>query len=106
MAMDPKDNLALKHILVRLRTFLPTIRERYSINTLGVFGSYARAEQTPESDLDLVVTFRAPQSLLDLVEFENLLCDYLGIKVDLVTEAGLKPRVREQMLKDVIYVLE
>jgi predicted nucleotidyltransferase len=106
MHMGPVEHQDAEHLIDKLRTFLPTIRERYSINTIGVFGSFARGEQTPESDLDLVVTFHTPQSLLDLVELENLLCDYLGIKVDLVTEAGLKPRVREQMLKEVIYVLE
>jgi predicted nucleotidyltransferase len=99
------DKTALDQFVAELKVFLPDIQERYSIDTLGVFGSFVRGEQTSDSDVDLVVTFQTPQSLLDLVELENLLSDHLGVKVDLVTEAGLKPRVREQMLKEVIYIM-
>jgi len=92
------DQTALDQFIAKLKAFLPDIQERYSIDTLGVFGSFVRGEQTSDSDLDLVVTFQTPQSLLDLVELENLLSDHLGVKVDLVTEAGLKSRVREAMV--------
>ena len=67
---------------------------------IGVFGSFARGEQGPDSDLDLLVKFGKRLSLLDLVGLELDLTDELGIKVDLVTVGGLSPLIREYVEKD------
>lgn len=72
----------------------------YKPNKLGVFGSYARGENTKESDLDLLVEFGVRINLFDLIGLEQDLSETLGVKVDLVTERALSPRVRPYVDKD------
>lgn len=56
-----------------------------------IFGSYVRGEETPESDLDLIVDFIGRKSLLDIIGIEQELTDALGINVDLLTEKSISP---------------
>jgi predicted nucleotidyltransferase len=67
---------------------------------LRVFGSVARGEDTADSDLDLLVEFIRPKSLLALVGVEHQFADALGRKVDLVTLAALSPYMRDQVLRE------
>lgn len=72
----------------------------------GVFGSRARGEEKPGSDIDILVRFKNnDKSLLDLIRVENTLSDILGVDVDLVTEEALHPFMRDGVYKDleVIY---
>jgi predicted nucleotidyltransferase len=62
---EEQTNLA--HLLEILRQRLPELTERYRVKSLGVFGSYLRQEQRPDSDLDLLVTFDEPPSLLTFI---------------------------------------
>jgi len=72
-----------------LRHQLPSLAEKYQVRSLGVFGSYVRRRQSPQSDLDLLVVFDDPPGLLKIIELENYLSDLLGIKVDLVMKDSL-----------------
>ncbi len=96
----------LDRIIQTLKAMLPELRDRYGVITLGVFGSYGRGEQTPDSDLDLLVEFdpAARFGLLTYCELENLLSDRLAIKVDLVMKTALKPRIGERILQEVRYL--
>ncbi|NEQ46655.1 MAG: nucleotidyltransferase family protein [Leptolyngbya sp. SIOISBB] len=80
------------------------LHERYQVKELGIFGSYAREEQTETSDVDVLVEFSKTPSLLKFVNLENYLTDNLGIKVDLVHKAGLKPRIGDRILAEVVYL--
>jgi len=73
---------------------------------LGIFGSYARNEQTSESDLDLLVEFEDnTPDLTDRKEFlRNEIQSVFHIQVDICREKYIKPVFREQILSDVIYV--
>lgn len=82
----------------------PILQERYHVKELGIFGSYVRQEQTETSDVDLLVEFSEIPSLLKFVTLENYLSDSLGIKVDLVHKSGLKPRIGERILAEVVYL--
>ncbi|MGA2400526.1 MAG: nucleotidyltransferase family protein [Syntrophobacteraceae bacterium] len=95
-------NMSLPHIVTVLRQALPLLIERYQVRSLGLFGSYVRNSQHANSDLDLLVTFRAPPSLLKFIELENYLSDLIGVKVDLVMGDALKPRIGRQILKEVL----
>ncbi len=72
---------------------------------IGIFGSYVRSEAGEGSDLDILVEFaeEADLGLLKFVEIENHLSDLLGVKVDLVEESALKPRIGKHILKEVVY---
>jgi predicted nucleotidyltransferase len=80
------------------------LQEQYKVQELEIFGSYVRQEQTETSDVDLLVEFSETPSLLKFVNLENYLSDSLGIKVDLVHKAGLKPRIGERVLAEVVYL--
>lgn len=96
--------LSLEKILETLRQQFPMLTERYSVETLDVFGSYVRAEQDQNSDLDILVTFKEAPSLLTFIAIENYLSDLLGIKVDLVMKDSLKPRIGQRILREAIPV--
>ncbi|WP_048157733.1 nucleotidyltransferase family protein [Methanosarcina sp. Kolksee] len=84
-----------------LRQHLPELKEKYSVNYLGIFGSYIRGEQTKDSDLDVLVQFDKKPGLLKYIELENYLSDLLGIKVDLVMKSALKPNIGKRILNEV-----
>jgi hypothetical protein len=69
-----------------------------------VFGSYVRQQQHVGSDVDLLVTFVEPPSLIQFIELENELSDRLGIKVDLVMRDALKPAIGQRILNEVVLV--
>jgi len=84
---------------------ISAILAKYGAKKVSVFGSYARDEADPESDIDIIVEFSQRKSLLDIVGIEQELTDELGIKVDLLTEKFISPylidRIKEEMV--VIY---
>ena len=94
----------LEEILELLRQQLPMLVERYSVEKLELFGSYVRAEQDQNSDLDILVTFKEVPSLLTFIAIENYLTDLLGVKVDLVMKDSLKPRIGQQIFREAIPV--
>lgn len=96
----------LSEIQKALIQFKPLIQEQYHIKTLGVFGSYIRGEQREESDIDILVEFQPefPLGLLTFCQLEEELSQRLGLKVDLVMKTGLKRRIGEQILQEVIYL--
>jgi predicted nucleotidyltransferase len=81
-----------------------SVREKYKISELGIFGSYVRGEQRQDSDLDVLIDYTEAPSLFQLIDLEFYLSDRLHKKVDLVTKNGLKPRIKERILSEVIYV--
>lgn len=80
------------------------LQERYQVKEIGVFGSYVRNEQTETSDVDVLVEFSRTPSLLKFINLENYLSDSLQVKVDLVHKSGLKPRIGERILAEVVYL--
>jgi hypothetical protein len=87
-----------------LRRELPSLALRYHVASLGLFGSYVRHENRPDSDLDVLITFSEAPSLLRLIELENHLSDLLGVKVDLVMRDALKPHIGRRVLAEVVPV--
>lgn len=76
------------------------ICERRGVAFAAIFGSFARGEETDGSDIDILVRFNEPKSLIDLVGFEHELEDVLGRDVDVVTERGLCHHIKDQVLRD------
>lgn len=84
----------------RIAQALPELRQRYPIDSIGVFGSWAWGEQMPESDVDLLVTMREPVGYFELLDLEEELAERLGTRVDLTTPGAIKPRLRPTIERD------
>jgi len=73
---------------------------------ISVFGSYVRGEEKRESDIDIVVEFSERKSLLELVRIERELSEFLGIKVDLLTEQSISPYLIDSIRKEMEVIYE
>lgn len=95
----------LEKIKTQLEALKPTLRERFGVETIGVFGSYTRGEQTKKSDIDILVTFTqdAQVGFFKFLELEEFLTKKLGVKVDLVTRNALKPFIKDRVLRETVY---
>ena len=73
---------------------------QHGAKNVRVFGSVARGEEGPQSDIDLLVEMEKGRSLLDLVGLWQDAQELLKVKVDVVSQAGLKPRISERVLRE------
>ena len=79
----------------------------FSPDKIAIFGSFARGEETGTSDLDLLVSFKKPFGLLQMVRMERELSQLIGRKVDLLTERALKnEKLKQYILKDLQVIYE
>jgi len=91
-------NSEIKNIIIN------TLRA-YDPEMIGVFGSYARNENTVKSDIDILVRFKSTLSLLQLVQVENQISQKLGIKVDLVTEGAVKNKILKDSIQHDLQII-
>ena len=87
-------------LLQSKRQEIMQIAARNGAYNVRMFGSVARGEARPDSDVDFLVNLEANRSLLDLARLLRELQTLLKCPVDVVTEAGLRPRLRLQVLKE------
>lgn len=92
--MDPQA------ILKQLADTYPDLKRRFHLRRLQVFGSVARGEAGPDSDLDLLVEFEGPATLDGYMGLKEDLESRLRIRVDLATPKALKPALRALIEKD------
>ena len=89
--------------LVRLRREeILAIARRYGARNVRIFGSVVRHEARPDSDIDFLVDMEPGRSLFDLGGLSYDLQELLGVDVDVVTEKGLRARLREQVLSEAV----
>ena len=79
-----------------------SLAARYGAYNVRVFGSVARGEADEKSDIDFLVNMEKGRSLLDLAGLAIDLEELLGCNVDIVTEKGLRERIRDRVLKDAV----
>jgi hypothetical protein len=91
----------IKNVINKNSNFL---RDNYNVQAIGVFGSVAREESTKNSDVDVLVEFSEAISFFKFIELEEFLSKALGRKVDLVTKKALKSPIKEEVLKETVYV--
>ena len=89
-----------RQLLLSKRQEIMQIASRNGAYNVRVFGSVARSEARPDSDVDFLVNLEANRSLMDLARLLRELQTLLDCPVDVVTEAGLRPRLRSQVLKE------
>lgn len=90
---------------VELKNNILNSLKQYNPLFIGLFGSYARNEQTDNSDIDILVSFRNPVSLLSLIRIENELSLRLGRKVDLITEGAIKNKRIKNNISDDLQII-
>ena len=93
-----------ERITNELRRNMSQLKGRYSISSLGLFGSHVRGEQQDESDVDILVEFEDSPSLLKFMALERHLSDLIGKKVDLVMKSALKPGIGEHIPEEVVSI--
>ena len=91
----------IKDILKRHKE--EVIRE-YKVKEIGIFGSIVRGEQEKRSDIDILVEYSELPDLLKLIELERRLQRILRKKVDLVEKHGIRPELKDRILKEVVYI--
>lgn len=84
----------------------PYLAEKFGVTEIGVFGSYVRGEQDPDSDIDILIELARPPriSLPGLVELEYYLSDLLGTKADVAIKKNLRKRIGKRILDEVVPV--
>ena len=94
----------LEEIIKIINEHKPILKERFKINSIGIFGSCVRRKQREKSDVDILVDFYETIDLFEFVELEDFLSEALGVKVDLVMKETLKPRIKDRILKEAVYI--
>ena len=92
----------LQSLLYQNRERVLETAARYGAYNVRLFGSVARGEATVGSDIDLLVSMQPGRSLMDLGGLLFELQNMLGVDVDIVTEKGLRERIRERVLREAI----
>jgi len=87
-----------------IRAEKETIRRQYLVKSLLLFGSVARDQAMPGSDIDLIVEFNQPVGLFHFIGLKQYLEEILGCKVDLATYRSLKPNIKQQVLEEAVLV--
>ncbi len=90
--------------VLRRQSLIRTLAKAHGARSIELFGSAARGEDRPGSDLDFLVELEPGRSLLDLIGLAEDLQDALGRKVEAITAAGMKPRVLKEARRDAVRV--
>jgi predicted nucleotidyltransferase len=90
--------------LERLRPLLPALQQRFGVKSLALFGSVARDSAGTTSDVDVVVDFEGPATLVRYMGVKHTLEDELGVRVDVVNRRALKPMLEAAIAREAIDV--
>lgn len=99
--------LLSKHDIIELiSTNLNILKQRFGVNRIGIFGSYARGEERESSDIDILVEFinNSYRTFDNYMDLKFYLEDLLSLRVDLLTINAIKEELKENILKEVIYI--
>jgi len=98
--VNKESGIDLHDLVIRKRQQILAIAKRRGAKNIRLFGSVSRHEARPDSDIDLLIDLEPERSLLDVGGLAMDLQQLLNHKVDIITEAGLRPRIRADVLKD------
>jgi uncharacterized protein len=91
--------------LEQIKILLLKVLQKYAIKKAAIFGSFARGEQTETSDLDVLIESSSPITLFDILKIEKEISNLISRKVDVVEFSAIKNSIKENVLKDAIYIL-
>jgi len=95
---------SLDEVKCQLEALKPTLKRRFKVETIDIFGSYARGEQTDRSDVDILVTYGEGADLLLAAALKRYLRRKLHVKVDVVSKNYLNPLIRDEVLAEAVSV--
>lgn len=93
-----------REIEEKIKKIKPVLKKEYHVKEIGIFGSYARGEESSKSDVDVLVDFNRLPDLWRFINLENYLSDILHKKVDLVRKQVIRKELRDNILKEVINI--
>jgi predicted nucleotidyltransferase len=96
-------SMTRRTVITRIRNHLDKY-EKLGVKSLSIFGSVARGEEGPDSDVDILVEFKGRATFDRYMDTKFYLEDLLGCKVDLVTPKAIKPRMKPYIMRDLINV--
>jgi len=94
----------LEDIKNELKSRIPHLKKNFQVQKIGIFGSVVRGKDTPMSDIDILVSFTESPGFFKFIKLEDHLTKILKRKVDLVTEKALKDTIKEDILRETLYV--
>jgi predicted nucleotidyltransferase len=96
----------LEEIKQILRAQKSHLASEYGVAEIGIFGSYVRGEQQPDSDIDVLIELEEPPriDLFDLVNLEYHLSDLLGVNADVAIKGDLRKRIGKRIMSEVVLV--
>lgn len=90
--------------VAKLEGVLPEVRGRFGVAKIGIFGSAARGEERPDSDVDVLVEFAPGQTTFrNFMALADFLEEFYGRKVDLLTVGGIDPLIRQDVESEVVW---
>jgi predicted nucleotidyltransferase len=95
-----KDLASIKQVLTDIK---PELQRRFHVRAIGVFGSYARGDQQPDSDIDIIVDF-SQQVGIEFIDLADFIEGKLANRVDLVSRKGIKPPYLKSIEAEIAYV--
>ena len=95
--------LQTSYVVEKLRELRPALAEKYGLTELALFGSYSRGEQTPDSDIDVMVNLNPVSYKNFLNAIDVLEAAFPGIPVQAVIKGGIKPHYFESIKEDLLY---
>ena len=93
-----------KEVIQTLKNQKEDLAKEFGVKSLQLFGSVARDEATSSSDVDLLVEFNRPTGYFGLFSLQDYLENLLGCSVDLGTENSLRPGIKKNVMRDLVYV--
>jgi len=94
-----------KHgIIETLQKLKDELKQKYRVEIKGIFGSYVRGEQKESSDIDILVEFSEGATLFDFVDLAEYMEKKLNLKVDIVPIDTIREEIKENILKEAIYL--
>lgn len=95
---------SIQEIKKELELLKPILKKQFKVDTIDIFGSYARGEQTDASDVDILVTYLEMVSFFTIYDLEKFLQRKLGVKVDVVSKKFLNPNIKDKVLQEGVSV--
>ncbi len=91
-------------IIETIRSEIPYLKKEFHIKNIGIFGSVSKDISNEKSDVDIIVEFSVTPGFITFVKLKEYLSLKLKRKIDLVTKKALKPQLKDEILKETIYV--